>query len=66
MRRRFQLALLAIPAGTLLTHAVVGTWQASNLAKLRDRVQTALSDTLTLENELGYGGLIHNLSLIHI
>ena len=60
MRRRFQLALLAIPAGTLLTHAVVGTWQASNLAKLRDRVQTALSDTLTLENELGYGGLIHN------
>ena len=60
MRRRFKIAILAIPVGTLITHAAVGAWQSGNVSNLRDDVRIVVNDGLRLESEIGYGGLIHN------
>lgn len=47
MRRRLRIALLAIPVGTLLTHAAVGAWQSGNVSELRDNVRTVINDLET-------------------
>ncbi|MAP96063.1 MAG: hypothetical protein CMK07_14045 [Ponticaulis sp.] len=43
-----------------MLHAGVGVWQSKNVAQLRDSVQSIVFDTLKLETEIGFGGLIHN------
>ncbi len=60
MRRRFKLALLAIPTVTLLTHASVGLWQSNHISKLRDQIDIVVLQTLKLVSQIGYGGMIHN------
>ena len=60
MRRRFKLALLAIPTVTLLTHASVGLWQSNHISKLRDQIDIVVLQTLKLESQIGYGGMVHN------
>lgn len=60
MRRHFKIALLAIPTLTLLTHVGVGAWETRHISTLRDSIDVVVFQTLRLQSEIGYGGLIHN------
>ena len=60
MQNRFKIALIAIPALTLLVYLALGIWQIRSLGDLRKDVRATVDKTLQLENAIGFGGLIHN------